>query len=128
MSGLKRENDLCSLRQPGIKSVNFPTCMTLCFIEMNTKSAQIAFTIHKAHHLIDNLDVVIIFDLMGEAMKLAKLQNFGNEMIKKSEKYNLVKFADFVAIVLCAIQTYTKFGNFARLYFPHFTVFRNETF
>ena len=66
-----------------MKSVNFPTCMTLGFIEMNTKSAQFAFTTQKAHHLIDNLDVIIIFDLMGKAMKLAKLQNFGNEMIKK---------------------------------------------
>ena len=41
-------------------------------------------------------------------MKLVKLQSFGNEMIKRIEKYNLVKFADFVAIVLRAIQTYNK--------------------
>jgi hypothetical protein len=24
-------------------------------------------------------------------------------------------------------QKYTKFANFARLYFPHFTTFRNQT-
>jgi hypothetical protein len=26
------------------------------------------------------------------------------------------------------MQKYTKFANFARLYFPHFTTFRNQTF
>jgi hypothetical protein len=26
-----------------------------------------------------------------------------------------------------AIQKYTKFANFARLYCPHFTTFRNQT-
>jgi hypothetical protein len=26
-----------------------------------------------------------------------------------------------------AIQKYTKFANFARLYFPYFTTFRNQT-
>ena len=26
-----------------------------------------------------------------------------------------------------AIQKYTKFANFARPYFPHFTTFRNQT-
>ena len=32
-----------------------------------------------------------------------------------------------VAISAYAIQKNTKFANFARLYFPHFTTFRNQT-
>ena len=28
---------------------------------------------------------------------------------------------------ICVIQKYTKFANFAWLYFPHFTTFRDQT-
>jgi hypothetical protein len=61
-------------------------------------------------------------------------------LVAKCGKYSLAKFAaNFVSFVLPAeiattfgpkmvaisVQKNTKFANFARLYFPHFTTFRN---
>ena len=65
--------------------------------------------------------------------------------IVKYRKYSNVKFANFVyfcitrekalphfpivhgSAFLFVIQKYTKFANFIGLYFPHFTIFWNQT-
>ena len=42
----------------------------------------------------------------------------------------IAKFVYFcipISARIHAIQKYTKFAKFARLYFPHFTTFRNQT-
>jgi hypothetical protein len=60
--------------------------------------------------------------------------------VVKYGKYSLAKFANFVyahiaeivtifepkMVTISARNTYTKFANFARLYFPSFTAFSNQ--
>jgi hypothetical protein len=67
---------------------------------------------------------------------MSKIEKVWSRNVVKCGKYSLAKFADFVyicigpkmvAISARNIQKYTKFANFARLYFTHFTTFHNQT-
>jgi hypothetical protein len=57
--------------------------------------------------------------------------------VVKRGKYSLANFVNFVYVCIIFgskmvtisarnIQTYTKYANLARLYFPYFTTFRNQ--
>jgi hypothetical protein len=52
-----------------------------------------------------------------------------NELTKKgySRTGNWYLFSESGINFLCVIQNDWKTANFAELYFPHFTTFRNET-
>ena len=76
-------------------------------------------------------------------LKLVKLPSLVAKYFKDG-KYTLAKFANFVYFcithgkalplpvnfrhfVVSVIQKYTKFANFASVYFPYFTIFRHQT-
>jgi hypothetical protein len=70
---------------------------------------------------------------------MSKIAKFCCEMLLDAENialqslqilYTFVLRAEIATIFspnVVAISKYTKFAKFARLYFPHFTTFRNQT-
>ena len=78
-----------------------------------------------------------------EHPKISKTAKFGCETVENVENVSLWRLQILYIFVLrtenwyqhrenginfqCVIQKYTKFANFAGLYFPHFTTFRDQT-
>jgi hypothetical protein len=48
-------------------------------------------------------------------------------LIDNSHYRLILKLGKEMVAISARKQKYTKFANFARLYFPHFTTFRNQT-
>jgi hypothetical protein len=62
---------------------------------------------------------------MRKIYSLAKFSNFVYFCIACGNCYTT--FGQKMVAISARIQKYTKFANFAGLYFPHFTTFRNQT-
>jgi hypothetical protein len=89
----------------------------------------------KPHPTIDNWHVIVrlLFDIDKKVNSRKECIKIWLRNIVKCGKYSLAKFAYFVLSILRAEivtifepEIHTKFANFARLYFPSFTTFRNQ--
>ena len=55
--------------------------------------------------------------IMADDFRISELVTLAPGFASSRKRYNF----------LCVIQKYTKFANFAGLYFSHFTTFRDQT-